>query len=233
MLTKERGKQLDADLWIIAGITCLILAIYMALGKSINAISADPSINIVWRVLFVGGVFQFGVAGLGITVVSIIRKERLSSHGLNSRNLLPALLFSALCCVPDFLYNFIGGNIHVWLPFKDVNTTAEVLLSGFPANALGMLITAVCWGFFEGFNYVVIGDKISERYPAKYKLWDWGAFVCAVMCIVIHGVIGITPDAIIDMLCTMVMIYGMLLTRKLTGNAWGCVMIFMLYWNAV
>ena len=50
-----------------------------------------------------------------------------------------------------------------------------------------MLLTALFWGFFEGFNYVVISDKIGERYPAQNMLWDWGAFVCAVMCILIHG----------------------------------------------
>lgn len=106
-----------------------------------------------------------------------------------------------LCCIPDFIYNYFAGNVHSWFPFSDVNTTAEVIESGFPYNVLGMIITAVCWGFFEGFNYVVICDKISERYPSKSKLWDWGAFVCAIMCILIHGVIGVTPDAIVEMLC--------------------------------
>ena len=60
-----------------------------------------------------------------------------------------------------------------------------------------------------------------------------GACVCAVMCIVIHGVIGVTPDAIIEMITTLVLIYGMLIVRKETGNAWGCIAVFILYWNAL
>ena len=88
-------------------------------------------------------------------------------------------------------------------------------------------------GFFVGFNYVVISDKISERFPSKSRFWDWGAFVCAIMCIVVHGAIGVTPDAIIEMLCTIILIYGMLMVRKKTGNAWGCVLIFFVYWNAL
>lgn len=233
MLTNERKKQLDTDLWIIAGVSVLVLAIYTIFGKGIDRIASDTSISIVWRVLFVGGVFQFGIAGLGITIVSIARKERVSVYGLTCKNLFAAVMLSALCCVPDLLYSFYAGNVRTWLPFSAVQTTAEALESGFPENVLAILLTAVFWGFFEGFNYVVIQDKISERYPSDKKLWDWGAFVCAVMCILIHGAVDVTPNAFAEMLCTFFLIYGMLIVRKATGNAWGCVLIFVLYWNAL
>ena len=187
MLTKERKKQLDTDLWIIAGVSLLVLVIYTVFGREIDNIAVDTEIPIVLRVLFMGGIFQFGIAGLGITIVAIVRKERFSDHGLTRKHLLPAIALSALCCVPDLLYNLFAGNVHTWLPFSDVQTTAEALESGFPENALAMLLTALFWGFFEGFNYVVISDKIGECYPSKNRLWDWGAFVCAVMCILIHG----------------------------------------------
>lgn len=62
MLTKERKKQLDIDLWIIAAISFLVLAIYIIFGRSINGILSNSSINIVLSVLFVGGIFQFGLA---------------------------------------------------------------------------------------------------------------------------------------------------------------------------
>ena len=94
------------------------------------------------------------------------------------------------------------------------------------------LITALCWGFFEGFNYVVIRDKISAASPSSYRFYDWGALVCAVMCILIHGAVGVTPEAIFEMVATFILIYGMLIVRKETGNAWGCVLIFFVYWNA-
>lgn len=233
MLTKERKKQLDTDLWIIAGVSLLVLVIYTVFGREIDNIAADTEIPIVLRVLFMGGIFQFGIAGLGITIVAIVRKERFSDHGLTRKHLLPAIALSALCCVPDLMYNLFAGNVHTWLPFSDVQTTAEALESGFPENALAMLLTALFWGFFEGFNYVVISDKIGECYPSQNRLWDWGAFVCAVMCILIHGAVGVTPDAVEEMLCTLFLIYGMLIVRKATGNAWGCILIFAFYWNAL
>lgn len=233
MLTKKQKKQLDIDLWIILIISMLSLAIYMIFNHSINKIAYNPNINIILRVLFIGVLFQFGLAGLGISVVSIIRKESFCKYGLNSKKILQTIALSALCCLPDFIYNFFAGNVHPWFPFSDVNFTAEVVKSGLPFNIIGMIIIATCWGFFEGFNYVVIADKISKRYPSKNKFWDWGAFVCAIMCIIVHGAIGVTPNAIIEMFCTIFLIYGMLIVRKKTGNAWGCVLIFFFYWNAL
>ncbi len=232
--TKERKKQLTVDLWIILITSMAVLGIVlMGFGNQINQLAADSSVNILLRVLIIGLCGQFGIAGLGITIVCLIRKESFLKFGLNTKNLFPALGLSLLCCVPDFVYCLINGRVHAWCPFWDVNTTPEVLSSAFPYNVLAFLVTALCWGFFEGFNYVVIRDKISELYPSKHRFFDWGALVCAVMCILIHGAVGVTPDALIEMLTTMILIYGMLIVRKETGNAWGCVLIFFVYWNAL
>ena len=232
--TKERKKQLTVDLWIIIIATMAVLGIVlMGFGNQINQLATDSSVNILLRVLIIGLCGQFGIAGLGITIVCLIRKESFLKFGLNTKNLFPALGLSLLCCVPDFVYCLINGRVHAWCPFWDVNTTPEILSSAFPYNVLAFLVTALCWGFFEGFNYVVIRDKISEMYPSKHRFFDWGALVCAVMCILIHGAVGVTPDALIEMLTTMILIYGMLIVRKETGNAWGCVLIFFVYWNAL
>lgn len=231
--TKERKKQLSVDLWIIVIVTFLVLGILIGWGDGMNQFAFDQSINITLRVLVIGVCGQFGTAGLGASIVCLIRKEKFSKFGLNTKNLLPSLILSLACCVPEFIYYLVNGMVHGWCPFRSVNTTAEVLNSAFPNNVLGMLITAVCWGFFEGFNYVIIRDKISEMYPSKYRFFDWGALVCAIMCILIHGAVGVTPDAVIEMITTMILIYGMLIVRKETGNAWGCILIFLVYWNAV
>lgn len=232
--SKERKKQLSCDLLIIASVTCIVLSIVIFLvGNKMNQFADDQSVNIVLRVLVIGVGAQFGLAGLGISLVCLLRKERFSSFGLNKKNLIPALFFSLVCCVPDFIYCLSTGQVHAWHPFWNVNMTPEVLSSAFPYNVLGMLIIAICWGFFEGFNYVVIRDKLSERYPSKYRFLDWGALICAILCILIHGLVGVTPDAIIEMIMTIILIYGMLIVRKETGNAWGCILIFFVYWNAL
>lgn len=231
---KARKKQLTADLCIIGLVTFLVLGIVLfGWGSGMNTFGRNTDIPIVLRVLVIGGCAQFGVAGFGITLVCLLRKEPFTKFGLTTKNLIPALLLSLACCVPDLIFQAARGNVHAWCPFIDVNSTAEVLASALPSKVLGMLITAVCWGFFEGFNYVVIRDKISEMYPSRFRFWDVGAFVCAVMCILIHGAVGVTPSALLEMFLTMFLIYGMLIVRKETGNAWGCVLIFFVYWNAL
>lgn len=231
--TKERKKQLTADLIIIGIATFLVTGLVVGVfGGAINSLIKDNSVPIVLRVIPVA-LCQYGLAGLGITIVCILRKESFTRFGLNTKHLLPALLLSLACCVPDLIYQLYRGNVHPWCPFIDVNTTREVLSSGFPSNVIGMLITALCWGFFEGFNYAVIQDKLSELLPSKLRWWDWGAFICAVMCILIHGAVGVTPDALIEMLVTIILIYGMLIVKKETRNAWGCVLVFFVYWNAM
>lgn len=52
------------------------------------------------------------------------------------------------------------------------------------------------------------------------------------MCILIHGMIGVTMEGIIEMLTVFIAIYGMLVTKTVTGNAWGCVFLFVFLWNA-
>lgn len=231
--TKER-KALIADLWIIGIVSFLALGIVVfAMQNGMNDFAGERSTSVVLRVLAIGLCGQFAISGLGISIVCLIRKQRFREFGLNTRNLIPALLLSLLCCVPELTYYLVQGDVHSWCPFQGVNTTAEVLASAFPSNVIGYLITALFWGFFEGFNYVVIRDKISACFPSRFRFFDWGALVCAVMCILVHGAVGVTPDAIWEMLSTFILIYGMLIVRKETGNAWGCILIFFVYWNAI
>ena len=231
--TKEEKKRLWTDIIIICLVSFVALGIVLMLFNGFNDIAYDQSINVVLRTALIGFGGQFALAGLGMCIVCLIRKEKFTQFGLNTKNLIPALLLSLACCVPDFIYNIVNGRVHAWCPFIDVHITREVLASPIWEKIPGYLIIAICWGFFEGFNYVVINDKVSKLYPSKVRFWDWGAFSCAVMCILIHGAVGVTPDAILEMLCTMFLIYGMLIVRKETGNAWGCVLIFMVYWNAL
>lgn len=160
--SKERKKQLLLDLCIITIVSLAVLGVLGLVGNKMTDFAFDSSVNIVLRVAVIGIGAQFGISGLGICIVCFMRKEKFTEFGLNTKNLIPALLLSLICCVPDFIY-------------------------------------------------------------CLYR----GAFICAVLCILIHGAVGVTPDALLEMIVTMILIYGMLIVRKETGNAWGCVIIFL------
>lgn len=227
----EKQKKLDTDLWIILIATFVILGIFIMFQKEIYGVIKNDEAPILFRV-FLGAILQYGLAGFGITIVAVYRKERFSSYGLKTNGMLLSVALCTLCFIPNILFAFATGQIDRYLPFQAVLTTNEVLASGFPSNAIGMLMTATAWGFFEGFNYVVISEKINKRYPTKCKWLNWGAIICAIMCILIHGAIGVTAEGIIEMITIMIIIYGMLMAKELTGNAWGCIFVFVFLWNA-
>lgn len=224
-------KKVDTDLWIIAIVSLSFFGIYALFQKQLISIFYDTDISILLRTLF-AATFQFGIAGLGITIVCILRKECFKSFGLNTKHLITSILLCAMFFIPNIVYLVVTDNMVNYLPFQEVWTTKELLVSRFPSTVIGILITAIVWGFFEGFNYVVISDKINKRYPTNHLWLDWGAIFCAILCIVIHGAIGLTVESIVEMISIVLIIYGMLLVKKLTGNAWGCVFVFVFLWNA-
>ena len=84
---KRRGKkqhnlqsQLDTDLWVIVIISLAALGICMAFQSPLYGMVRDTHIHVLLRTLLAAAC-QFGLAGLGISVVSIYRKESFRSHG--------------------------------------------------------------------------------------------------------------------------------------------------------
>lgn len=229
-LTIEQ-KKADIDLYIIIAITVPVLMIYMAFQNQISAFAKNPEVHVLLRTL-VMACMQFGVAGLGMTIVMLLRKESFRDYGLKRKGALKSIVFSLLMGIPHILFLVFTGAFRGYQPFQAVWMTRDVLAGGFPVNAIGMLIIAVVWGFFEGFNYVVVNDKINTRYPGINRWLNWGAIVCAAACILIHGAIGVTPESIIEAITIFILVYGMLMVKAFTGNAWGIVVLFVFLWNA-
>jgi hypothetical protein len=228
---KDQRKE-SIDLWIIALTTLVVIILFALTQESLMSYISANENPILSRLILVA-MIEFGTAGLGIILVMIFRKESFPSHGLKVKGSLTSIVGALLCCVPTLVFRFAIGSLDTYLPFKQVMTTKEVLISPFPVNVIGMLITALAWGFFEGFNYIVLSDKLNTRFPAKHFWLNTGAIVSAVFCILIHGVVGVTFEGFIEMAVTMFLIYGMVMVRELTGNAWGAVFVFLFFWNAI
>lgn len=174
---------------------------------------------------------QFGVAGLGIVSVMIFRKESFSSYGLKMDNIVKSILETIVSFLPVIIYIFASGNFKGYHPLH-ISLTRHVLSGEFPINILGMYLILIVWGFFEGFNYAVIADKINKRYPTKSTWLNYGAITCAFICLLFHP---IKTDfwGIIELITTFVAIYGILIVKTKTNNAWGCVFAFIFIWNAL
>jgi len=228
-LTVEQ-KRLEVDLWIIALVTLGIFLCYMIIGNQLMSFVTNSDISIIPRLLLSAGI-QYGIAGLGITIVCILRREKFTQFGLTRRNFVKTILGTLLCFVPYICYIFASGQFDGYRPFS-VMMTADVMASGIPMSIIGMVLIIIVWGFFEGFNYVVVCEKINRRYPSKIQWLDYGAIICAVICILFHP-FSTSFWGIIEIITTFVAIYGMLIVKNKTNNAWGCVFAFCFIWNAL
>ncbi|MFS9153192.1 hypothetical protein QM855_09965 [Streptococcus infantis] len=227
----DRQKEADSDLNIIAILTILSFIGYILFKKQILDFSHQTEFSVWIRLLFLA-TLQFCVAGLGTSMVMIRRKESWKQYGLLAKHLLPTIIQTAAICLPLLLFLISKGQIHSYLPFQSIPIAKEILTSPFPTNVLGFLLTAFVWGFWEGFNYVVIANKINCRFPSHQTCLDYGALTCALICLMIHGMISFHLHAILEALSVFILIYGMLVIQKRTGNAWGCIFIFLFIWNA-
>ena len=212
---KERKKKLTIDLWIIALVTIAVYIVYGVFGSRIMSFCKNSDIS-VWPRLLTAAALEFGIAGLGITIVGLMRKESFASFGLRWENAIKAVLWTIVFFLPYILFIFLSGQFEGYEPLS-IMVTPDLHKAGIVATIIGTLVIAVVWGFFEGFNYVVICEKINRRFPVKTKFFDWGALVVSIM----------------EIVTTFIAIYGMLQVRKVYKNAWGCVFAFLFIWNAL
>ncbi len=227
---KERKKKLTIDLWIIALVTIAVYIVYGVFGSRIISFCKNSDIS-VWPRLLTAAALEFGIAGLGITIVGLMRKESFASFGLRWENAIKAVLWTIVFFLPYILFIFLSGQFEGYEPLS-IMVTPDLHKAGIVATIIGTLVIAVVWGFFEGFNYVVICEKINRRFPVKTKFFDWGALVVSIMGILFHPM-SFSIQGIIEIVTTFIAIYGMLQVRKVYKNAWGCVFAFLFIWNAL
>ena len=225
-------KKADKDLNIIIYATLIPLIIYLIFGNDIMNFAKTSEMNIWLRFIPVMLV-QFSLAGLGSLIVICYRKEELKEYGLVKNNFFKTIILSLVVCIPSMIFLLVNNEINSYLPLKGCFFTSLILNSNYPTNILGYILIAFVWGIVEGFNYVVISKKINERYISKNKWLNYGAIVCGIVCVLIHGMVGFDLYTIFEALTTFIIIYGMLIVKEKTNNAWGCIFIFLFFWNAI
>lgn len=226
----EQKKRLTADLWIIALVTMAVYCLYGVIGSGLMAFCRDSSIS-VWPRLFAAAGMEFGIAGLGISLVCLFRKRSFTSFGLKRENSVKAILGTVLCFLPHIAFVVVSGQFEGYEPLS-IMVTPDLHKAGIVTTIVGTLVVALVWGFFEGFNYAVIAQIINERFPLKSRIFDIGALVCTLMGILFHP-IHFDALGIGDLVTTFIALYGMLMVRRYTKNSWGCVFAFLFIWNAI
>lgn len=224
-------KKADFDLNIILILTLIPLLFFLTFKQTLFSYINQTSVSL-WTRLILLASLQFAIAGLGTSTVMVYRKEGFKNFGLNTRNLFSTLLQSVLIAFPLIIFLALTHQINSYYPLQSVNLTKEVMKQSFPSNILAYSFIALIWGFWEGFNYVVIAEKIRLRFPSPYSWFDSGATTCAIFGLLIHGIFGIDIYSLFEALTVFIFIYGMLAIQQNKKNSWGCVILFLLIWNA-
>lgn len=92
-------KCLDIDIWIIALVTMGAFAVCAIMGNQLMRFVKNSEVSVIPRLLLNAAV-QFGVAGMGVSLVFIWRMETFSQLGLKTKNKCNDCLTN---CQPDLV----------------------------------------------------------------------------------------------------------------------------------
>ena len=190
-------KIVKTDITIIMIASLIFAILYIALEGIIMDYGRDISNPLFLRFIPVL-LIQFGMSVLGILIVFLKNKEKLSDYGLVKKNVIVSVGGCLLVSMPTVIFLWLTNDIHGFLPFQGMFLTKEI-------NTL--------------------------KQPKKF--WNLGAFVCALIAITIHGMIGVDIKIIIEAIATFVLMYGSIVIYDKTNNAWGNILIFFVIWNAL
>jgi len=170
----KKQKQADHDLNVILILTLVPLLLFLTLKPTLLSYTNQTSVPLWLRLILLASC-QFAIAGLGTSTVMLYRKESFRHFGLITKNLVTTLFQSLLVALPLIIFKGLTHQIHSYLPLQSIQLTKEVMSQSFPSNILAYLFICLIWGFWEGFNYVVIAEKIRIRFPSPYSWLDSGA----------------------------------------------------------
>ena len=218
--------MLKMDLIIILLCSVISAGFYVTLEEIIMNYGKNTNVNILLRFLPVLAI-QFGMSCLGVLIVKIKNKEKIKDYGLVKKNAIKSIVGCLLFSIPTVIFLSYNHELHSFLPFQGMFLTKEILNSSFPMNIILYLLIALVWGFGEGFFYVFLSKKINSLVNSK-KLINVGALVCAVIAILIHGMIGTSAKVILEACATFILMYGSICVKDKFNNSWGNVI-----WNAL
>lgn len=225
------GKKTKTDLAILLITSFIFAALYICFEDSVMEYGKNENNPLLYRFLPVLAI-QFGMSCLGALIVLIKNQERLSEYGFVRKNTLKSIVGCLLFSVPTVAFLWYFKELHPFLPFRGMFLTKDILHAGFPMNVLGYLIIGLIWGFGEGLYYIVLSKKINIL-AAPRKLWNPGAFICAVFAVLIHGMVGVDLKTVLEAAATFILMYGSVCLKDKIDNAWGNIVIFFVIWNAL
>jgi len=222
--------QLLADVILIISITALVYVLYYLFSSDIVRFATDPSKNILLRTLFLT-VLHFCQGGLALTVIMLIRKEKLIDKGLSMDNIIPSLMYSSVLIIIYCVVIYVRGIWRLTYPFRTTMVYDQLISQPIPIMVTGFLLLLITCGFFEAYNYAYISRKINLLIPVKNVFLRPGTIFVSIAGYIAHSIVGM--NGWIGSLPLLVLLYGLMVVYEKTDNAWGCVLAFSMLWTTL
>ena len=115
-------KTAKTDIAIIIIVSLISAIMYVGWEGIIMDYGRELSKPLVLRFVPVL-LIQFGMSVLGILIVLLKNKERLSDYGLVKKNAIVSIAGCLLCSIPTVIFLWLTNDIHGFLPFQGMFLT--------------------------------------------------------------------------------------------------------------
>ena len=220
----KRNRSTLVDLFVLAIVTIVAIALYMGFKDNLKALTGFASIAVY-------ALIEFGAAGLGPVIVMLIRKERFPSYGFVKKNTTLSLAIGLASIFVFLLLTYLIEGRVQWLPLRRISVTATAAGLPLPLNVVGLLLIAASWGFFEGFTLIFASKKISALVKTQNPWLKPGPIVIIVVNVIVHFLTDHTID--VTWILGALVTYAVVIIPETTENSWGSVLLFFGIWNAV
>jgi hypothetical protein len=169
--------------------------------------------------VFAAAAFQFLLEGLAPLTLMAFRREPFSDYGLIRRNVgWSFALGFAFALFYDLVISWHAGAA-LWIPLQRQPAVRMSVAAGFPLDVAGLMVTALTWGFLEGFFGIYFARKVNMMIGHSGCGWlAPGALAFAIFNGGVHLLVG---QGLEGFLTSFASGYAIAVIPAVTGNAWG------------
>lgn len=169
--------------------------------------------------VFALAMYQFTLEGLAVLLIMAVRHERFSDYGFSRRNIGKSVALAFILAGAYDLAASLHAGALLWIPLRRQPAARMSLAAGLPLSVVGLVVTIVAWGFFEGFFGVFFARKLNQAVGNNGRGWlSPGALAFALFNGLVHLAIGQGPQGFLFSFASG---YAIAVIPAVTGNAWG------------